>query len=222
MISQCSTAHLYFPAEVGQTWHMEAEPGHDAPDIEVKLLASRSHDNAQCVQSTVSIRPVVSASANTEPIVFNHLLYGAWPDHGVPAPEERASLLDFARLVDRTNRDVAAVPTPHRDGLDPDPPIMVGCSAGIGRTGSFIALCSLLRTNGFLPPPPHNAAATVDEPHPPLPASPLGPLPKELADDPVALEVDSLREQRPGMVQRPEQIVLVYEALALAFVQRGT
>jgi protein tyrosine phosphatase len=155
--------------------------------------------------------------ASTEPIIFQHLLYGAWPDHGVPSIEDRASILEFARLVDRINRDTSLSSSPHR--LDPDPPIMVGCSAGIGRTGSFIALCSLLRKHGFLPPPTPGSSAVVDEPHPALVPSPLGELPKELADDPIAVEIDALREQRPGMVQREDQIVLIYEVLALAFAQ---
>ena len=57
---------------------------------------------------------------------------------------------------------------------------------------------------------------------PPLPLSPLGPLPEELQGDMVAQEIDSLREQRPGMVQRDDQVVMIYETLIAAFISSGT
>jgi len=141
-------------------------------------------------------------------------LYLSWPDHGVPDPEDRASLLAFIQLVENTNRDISsstiqpgASPDYTGTELDPDPPIIVGCSAGIGRTGTFLALSSLLRASGFLPPALRPTPSSV------LPVSPLGPLPNDANDD-VVQEIDSLREQRPGMVQRTEQLVLIYEVLA--------
>lgn len=215
-------AHVYFPPDEGQSWLVEPEPGHAAPNLRVTLLATRVHAHARCVQSTVAVAPVPhagdGAAREHEPAVFQHMLYGAWPDHGVPAPEERAGLLAFVRLVDAVNRDVGTQAGVDPTTLDPDPPMMVGCSAGIGRTGAFIALSSLMRANGLLPA--RVPDAEEDEPAPPLPPSPLGPLSPELEADPIAREIDSLREQRPGMVQREEQILLVYEALAMAFAQK--
>ncbi len=95
----------------------------------------------------------------------------------------------------------------NREGFADDPPIVAGCSAGVGRTGAFIALSSLLRSHKVLSP--------AKEPSPPqvLPPSPIGPLPKSVENDAVVKEIDSLREQRPGMVQRDEQVRLIYEML---------
>ncbi len=57
--------------------------------------------------------------------------FTAWPDHGVPATTQE--LLDF-------RRDVRAVWNPERGQ------VVVHCSAGVGRTGTFIALDRFLDT----------------------------------------------------------------------------
>jgi len=214
-------ADAYFPSEVGESVIVRPEPKCYDPPLRVTLLAVKSHKDAHCVQSTVSVTPLPTNAQNPieDEIIFNHMLYLSWPDHGVPEPEDRKSLLKFVKLVDRVNRDTAQCrvhttsPGHSCAETDPDPPIMVNCSAGIGRTGSFLAISSLLRNYGFLPPAAH--PATI----PPTDASPLGPVPSDLKDDLILQEIDSLREQRPGMVQRSEQVLLVYELLADAFAE---
>ncbi|KAF8956053.1 protein-tyrosine phosphatase 2 [Flammula alnicola] len=232
-------ADLYFPTEVGRAVIVPPEEGCHASPLKVTLLETKTIKDAHCIQSTVSIVPLHRPSRrlsngqkdpkvneddygqpnDNDEIVFNHLLYTAWPDHGVPEPEDRESLLAFIRLVDRTNRDKSRCSV-HRDSspdhpcteLDPDPPVMIGCSAGVGRTGSFIALSSLLRKYGFLPPASQPTIAPV------IHDSPLGSLPNDLKDDLILQEIDSLREQRPGMVQRNEQALLIYEVLIDSFI----
>lgn len=56
--------------------------------------------------------------------------YTAWPDHGVP--QFATSLLSFVRKVQKTHDKSKGVP------------LLVHCSAGVGRTGTFIALDTLL------------------------------------------------------------------------------
>ncbi|EMD32573.1 hypothetical protein CERSUDRAFT_118613 [Gelatoporia subvermispora B] len=204
-------AHVYFPPLTGQSWLVYPEDGsRDTPAIEVTLLSTRTFDHAHCEHSTVSLQAVAPGTQEPigEPVVFQHLLYAAWPDFGVPKPEDRVGLLNFVKLVDDLNRDVSG--HAHPETLDPSPPIMVNCSAGVGRTGAFIALSSLLRAHGFLAPVQGQVV--------PLPPSPLGPLPEDIADDLVAQEIDSLREQRPAMVQKEGQVLLIYELLTTVFV----
>ena len=218
-------ADSYFPSEVGTSFLIPPEVGCDAPALKVTLLATESIEHAHCIQSTVSIVPIsdpwrrvedgYTNATNDEEVIFQHLLYTSWPDNGVPNPQDRASLFAFIQLVESTNRDISlytkhpgASPDHTYSELDLDPPIMIGCSAGVGRTGTFIALSSVLRASGLLPPALRPTPSFV------LPASPLGPLPSDVANDMVIQEIDSLREQRPCMVQRPEQAALVYEILA--------
>ncbi|XP_003798983.1 receptor-type tyrosine-protein phosphatase beta isoform X1 [Otolemur garnettii] len=64
--------------------------------------------------------------------LIRHFHYTVWPDHGVP--ETTQSLIQFVRTVrDYINRSPGAGPT------------VVHCSAGVGRTGTFIALDRVLQ-----------------------------------------------------------------------------
>ncbi|KAJ7651578.1 protein-tyrosine phosphatase-like protein [Mycena polygramma] len=191
-------AHSYFPDDVGQFVIHEPEAGCTGAALRATLVESVDIPDACCIKSTVSI----SAEGDPNPVTFHHLLYMAWPDQGVPEDEDQESLLAFIHLVDKTNRQTVG---------DPDPPVVVGCSAGIGRTGTFIAISSLLRAHGFLPKAASPSVLSL--------SSPLGPLPSAFDDDLVGQEVDSLREQRPGMVQQNSQLELVYTLLESAFVQ---
>ncbi|KAJ7292973.1 protein-tyrosine phosphatase-like protein [Mycena rebaudengoi] len=194
-------AHGYFPRDVGQSAIFSPDTGSSEPALRVTLLESVEIADACCIKSRVKISPVVPEDVVDEKyqVTFQHLLYTAWPDQGVPAAEDQGSLLAFISLVDATNRSELD---------DPDPPAIVGCSAGIGRTGTFIAISSLLRAHGVLPP-----AAT---PIPLTISNPLGSLPSALDSDLIAQEVDSLREQRPGAVQQASQLELIYTLLSTA------
>lgn len=234
-------AHPYFPTEVGKSIIVPPDAGLSVQALKVTLLHTQDHEDAQCSQSIVAISPVSFTSAvQTTPlknvdeskdfhgpeeddnnrVIFQHFMYNAWPDHGVPEDDDCRSLLAFLKLVDRLNRDSnfdnhsPTISSPHvpQHHNDPDPPILVGCSAGVGRTGSFIALSSLLRHSGFLPPAATPIPASV------IPSSPLGILPEGLAGDLVLEEIDFLREQRPRMVERSEQTLFIYEFLIRALL----
>ncbi|EJC98673.1 phosphatases II, partial [Fomitiporia mediterranea MF3/22] len=218
-------AHPYFPSEVGESFVIPAPPGCTDPAVKISLEAEKKDEYAGCIQSTIRLarcsQPIgevdtlryTKVEELGEPVFFTHLLFTHWPDFGVPeGPQEKAWLLAFARLVARVNR-TPPPSTPPDAVVHPDPPIVVNCSAGVGRTGSFIALNSLLRAHGMLLPEYDQSWFDGLQP---LPSSPQGPLPQTLEQDEVAAEIDSLREQRPAMVQRPEQQMLVYELLAAA------
>ncbi|NXT59376.1 PTPRV phosphatase, partial [Pluvianellus socialis] len=62
----------------------------------------------------------------------SHLHYTAWPDHGIP--ESTSSIMTFRELVRE-----------HIHSTKDAGPTLVHCSAGVGRTGTFIALDRLLQ-----------------------------------------------------------------------------
>ncbi|XP_067855570.1 phosphatidylinositol phosphatase PTPRQ isoform X2 [Heptranchias perlo] len=63
-------------------------------------------------------------------MMVTHFNFTSWPEHGVP--ETSAALIHFVKLI-RTNR------------ANDNTPIVVHCSAGVGRTGVFIALDHLIQ-----------------------------------------------------------------------------
>ncbi|XP_009076477.1 PREDICTED: receptor-type tyrosine-protein phosphatase T-like [Acanthisitta chloris] len=103
------------------------------------------------------------------PRVVEQFHYLRWPDHGVPRNPSQ-----LLCLVEVVNKRVLEAPAG---------PMLVHCSAGIGRTGTFIALDYLLKMG--------KAEGKVDVFH----------------------CVQQLREQRVGMVQTKEQYTFLYEAL---------
>ena len=62
--------------------------------------------------------------------VIKHIQYIAWPDHG--APTEVQSILTFRRAVRQCHDEAEGV-------------MLVHCSAGVGRAGSFICLDMCIR-----------------------------------------------------------------------------
>ncbi|ELK19555.1 Tyrosine-protein phosphatase non-receptor type 11 [Pteropus alecto] len=113
------------------------------------------------------------------PRTVKHYQYFSWPDHGVPA--EPAGVLSFLDEVNRTQRS-----TPGAG------PMVVHCSAGIGRTGTIIVidiLVDLMRRQGL--------DCDIDVPK----------------------TIQLVRRQRSGMVQTEAQYKFVYLALQ-RYIQR--
>ena len=78
--------------------------------------------------------------SDTEGRVISQFHFKAWPDHGVP--HDPGAVLGFLQDVNLKQSTFA------EDGNEIGP-IIVHCSAGIGRTGTFIVVDILLNLIGY-------------------------------------------------------------------------
>ncbi|KAK3517968.1 hypothetical protein QTP70_028528, partial [Hemibagrus guttatus] len=106
-----------------------------------------------------------------------HFNYTSWPDHGVPTVNAIESILQFVQLVrQQANRTKG--------------PVTVHCSAGVGRTGTFIALDRLMQH--------------IRE--------------HEYAD--ILGMVSEMRSHRLSMVQTEEQYVFIHQCVLLMWKKK--
>ncbi|GAA5882321.1 hypothetical protein JCM3774_005508 [Rhodotorula dairenensis] len=97
---------------------------------------------------TVQRRQGVGAAGTADASVapsrkIRHIQYRAWPDFDIPAdPSDVVSLVDEVDAAQRDYmREIGWDPAEH---AGQEPPILAHCSAGVGRTGVFIMVSSLL------------------------------------------------------------------------------
>ncbi|KAK6443686.1 tyrosine protein phosphatase 1 [Oleoguttula sp. CCFEE 5521] len=140
-----------------------------------------------------------------------HLLFAGWPDFLVPEGDDRQALIRLIQLSARLNANGPKSPPSGPESRDSNflapyydfttspqtNPRIIHCSAGVGRSGTFIALDYLLHLmyNGELDNTPDDS-------------------------DPVAETVDNLRQQRMMMVQGEGQFHFVYEVLKEVWMLR--
>ncbi len=118
---------------------------------------------------------LVSKSGSPDPRKIFHFHFQAWPDHGVPG--DPGCVLNFLENVN-SKQDSLDEPVPG--------PIAVHCSAGIGRTGTFIVIDMIIdQIKG------HGLDCEID----------------------IQRTIQMVRSQRSGMVQTEAQYKFVYMAV---------
>jgi len=113
-----------------------------------------------------------------------HFLFSGWPDFAVPEDQDRAALLELLKLSAKKNNT-------------PSNPRIIHCSAGVGRSGTFIAFEYLLAQV--------ESGAIADT--------------KDGADI-IYDVVNRLREQRMSMVQMETQFQFLYDAVKEQYKQK--
>ncbi|XP_012254485.1 tyrosine-protein phosphatase corkscrew isoform X2 [Athalia rosae] len=121
---------------------------------------------------------------HSEPRKIYHYHFQAWPDHGVPS--DPGCVLNFLHDVNARQTAAAAAPSSNNTITPGIGPVLVHCSAGIGRTGTFIVIDMILDQIKR-----HGLECEID----------------------IQRTIQKVRSQRSGMVQTEAQYKFVYLAV---------
>ncbi|OAA62923.1 protein-tyrosine phosphatase 2 [Cordyceps fumosorosea ARSEF 2679] len=176
----------YFPfLDDDPTWALNAGDGWG--DGWAATLTHASTE-ALCDGAVVRRELRLHVAGEEAPRTVWHLLYLRWPDFGTPALTDVPSFFALMGM----SRALAT---------GAEEPRFVHCSAGVGRTGTFIGLEHLIRE---------------------LDAGALDGLDEEDDDaaDPIFEVVDALRRQRRFMVQSVQQYAFLYQVMRQLWAER--
>jgi tyrosine-protein phosphatase 2/3 len=134
------------------------------------------------------------------------LHYSQWPDFGAPAsPTALLNLVDQVNKYVRGSSGRSPIPGPDEVASEDERPIIVHCSAGCGRTGTFCTIDSVIDMlkRQRLDNSRNEHGMDMDE----------AIWVKNDKEDLVAKAVNDFRHQRLSMVQNLRQFVLCYESV---------
>lgn len=216
----------YFPDSPASPLQLSPD-AHEDDGFEgtVTLLEKQEDMKARTTLRKLHLRTRNTPEAEWQEKEVWHCLFGGWPDFSIPEGENRDAMLElislsaklnakegapstssFRLVEDNTTSGAWAPPAPAEQPEDVDSasqpppslnPRIVHCSAGVGRSGTFIALDYLFGQ---------------------LEAGAMDTVPDSV--DLIAETVDTLRQQRMMMVQGDAQFVFLYECLRDAWLER--
>ena len=170
MLTQCYEGRVekcskYWP-EADQQFEFHDYEGKEVENtLVVQVVDLEEVENADCTVHTIDL----SMIGQNQHFQVKHLLYNGWKDHSVPLSTD--TFLAYFQLYRQYHTSSA-------------PPI-VHCSAGVGRTGVFIALDFLFST---------------------VPRMTR----KQILEDPVYWTIDEMRKWRMAMVYKASQLGFIY------------
>ncbi|XP_062403209.1 tyrosine-protein phosphatase non-receptor type 9 isoform X2 [Sardina pilchardus] len=116
----------------GQYWPLE-EGGQEVYG-HIAVINQRVDKHSHYNKTTLELHN----TENCEQRQVVHFQYLSWPDYGVPT--SAVTLIDFLAAVKRHQKNAVITMGTQWSGHHLGPPVVVHCSAGIGRTGTFCAL----------------------------------------------------------------------------------
>ncbi|VDP83368.1 unnamed protein product [Echinostoma caproni] len=169
------------PIDSSSSGTASKDRSHPIAEFEVENVACRMDEHFAC--STLRLTHLPSGRRRT----VEHFAYFSWPDHGVPLSTTGLQQL-LSSVQDTYNQSIRQLGySSFMDQIVPPPPVVVHCSAGIGRTGTYVTadICTKWLIDST------NTAKLINIP----------------------LTVSRVRSQRCGCVQVAAQYVFCYRVL---------
>lgn len=184
----------------------DEEMGDDRFCGEVELVRTEDDWDTRSQIRRMRLRTRQDKNEEEKEVEIHHLLFSGWPDFLIPEGDDRAALVELIHLSSDLNTRPPSSTSKQTNGASSHfptdqsqaPPRIIHCSAGVGRSGTFIALDYLLS---------HMHTGELDD------------LPPD--KDPIADTVDLLRQQRMMMVQGESQFNFLYEVLRERWMARS-
>jgi len=120
----------------GQYWPVQPASSLDCGHYRITC------DSIENYQDFILTELTFTDTRSNESRPVSHFQFSSWPDYGTP--ESALSMLQFLQCVRERQVDMVAE-LKDWDGHPLGPPIVVHCSAGIGRTGTFCTLDIAIR-----------------------------------------------------------------------------
>ncbi|KAI1080960.1 phosphatases II [Whalleya microplaca] len=177
----------YFPQDPDEEPLVIGEDDQFGDGFQAQVTCTSVEEKAE---GAIEVRKInIHVEGREEDMTVWHLLYRKWPDFGVPALEDIDSFFELMRLSREKN-------------ASEENPRIIHCSAGVGRSGTFIALEHLMREvdSGDL--------EHYDEQD------------ENNSEDIVYDTVNALREQRKQMVQSESQYLFIYQVLRKLWMEK--
>lgn len=185
----------------------ESKPGQTMSPTEGATKLSQDGDNASLEPPCIIVRHFGISHADfpfQQLREITQLQFPYWPDFGTTS--QPSHLLQLIEQCDQVKRATDNLPV-NRDEAEPpgQRPVVVHCSAGCGRTGTFCTVDSVLdilkqQRSRQQDPSGNNVI-------------PAGAQIQDDTQDLIAKTLSDFRTQRPSMIQNLSQYVLCYESV---------
>ncbi|KAJ2994351.1 hypothetical protein HDV02_001664 [Globomyces sp. JEL0801] len=201
--------HRYWPEFIGQSRRYHKVTANNSICFKITFVEDVTLMNGTTIVRELVIKRDMLIQDQDAPLSpeirrVRMVQYLAWPDHDSCDIRSLLSLIDLVNEINIQSADDTVILTSNREPFQPGP-MVIHCSAGVGRTGTFCAIDTVLHqlSNRFNLKSVELSDKLTEE---------WNQLP---VDDLVAININHYRSQRSQIVQTFPQLQLCYMSIIM-------